>query len=85
MRSIDIGPLVKGALVIIGLAIATGHYDNLASWSRKEAARALTRNRPLPYFFEPHRKGREDRSIRTLTKAPAEKVPQNAVCPRSLD
>jgi hypothetical protein len=53
MNSVDISPLVKGLLVVIGIAIATGHYSELQSWARREAAEALMWRQPLPYFFAP--------------------------------
>jgi hypothetical protein len=53
MNSADISPLVKGILVVIGIAIATGHYGDLQNWARHEAIEALMWRRPLPYFFEP--------------------------------
>jgi hypothetical protein len=53
MNSVDISPLVKGILVVIGIAIATGHYGDLQTWTRGEAAEAVMWRRPLPYFFAP--------------------------------
>jgi len=52
MNSIDLGPLVKGCMVVIWIAIATGHYGDLWRWARREAASALVM-RPLPNFFGP--------------------------------
>jgi hypothetical protein len=42
------GDLVKGYLVIVSIAIATGHYSDLQKWAAQEAAKPMAR---LPYFF----------------------------------
>jgi hypothetical protein len=51
MNTPDIGPLVKGIMVIIGISIATGQYSNLEHWARVQAAEAFLWKEPLPYFF----------------------------------
>jgi hypothetical protein len=55
MKAIDISPLAKGLLTVIGIALATGQYGKLESWARREAIQALKWKQGLPYFFpKPH-------------------------------
>jgi len=35
------GELVKGCLVVISIALATGHYRDLRAWAMKEAFRPM--------------------------------------------
>ena len=43
--------LVKGLMVVIGLSIAIGKYDDLERWARKQTIEALIwRNGSLPVF-----------------------------------
>lgn len=39
MSAIDMSPLVKGGMVLIGIALATGHYSDLDRWARREVIR----------------------------------------------
>ncbi len=55
MGAVDISPLVKGLLVVIGISLAVGQYGRLEHWARKQAVEALVWSRPLPYFFAPPR------------------------------
>jgi hypothetical protein len=41
MKPIDISPLIKGGLVVIGIALATGQYGCFQKWSIRQVARAL--------------------------------------------
>jgi hypothetical protein len=53
MQTPDISPLVKGALAIIGLALALGQYGRLEHWARTQALHAVAWREPLPSFFAP--------------------------------
>jgi hypothetical protein len=52
MNTPDISPLVRGTLVIIGLAIALGLYPSLAHWARAQAVQAMQWHEELAYFFQ---------------------------------
>lgn len=51
MQTPDITPLVKGAIAIVGLALALGQYGRLEQWARTQALHAVAWPEPLPYFF----------------------------------
>ena len=69
MKAVDISGLVKGCLVVIGIAMATGHYGDLQRWARRQAAEALVWKRPLPYFFAP---------LKQPSRRRAQKAPNHA-------
>jgi hypothetical protein len=48
----DLSPLVKGVLVLIGIAIALGQYPRLERWARSQALEAVQWKQGLPYFFD---------------------------------
>jgi hypothetical protein len=51
----DLSPLIKGVLVLIGIAIALGQYPRLERWARTQALEAVQWKQGLPYFFAaPH-------------------------------
>ena len=50
---IDLSPLIKGLLPIIGIAISLGQYSKRGHWAREQAVEALAWKTGLPYFF-PH-------------------------------
>jgi hypothetical protein len=50
----DLSGLIKGIMVVIGIAMATGHYGDLERWARQQAIEALQWKEPLPYFFPNH-------------------------------
>jgi len=37
MKPVDLTGLIKGLLVVIGISIALGKYEQLSAWARKEA------------------------------------------------
>ena len=47
----DLAPLIKGVLVIVGIALALGQYPKLETWAREQAIEAVAWKEPLPYFF----------------------------------
>ena len=47
----DLSGLIKGLLVVIGIAITTGQYPRLEAWSRSQAIEALSWKQGLPHFF----------------------------------
>jgi hypothetical protein len=51
MQTPDLSPLVRGVIVIVGLAIALGQYPNLEKWARTQALEAVSWKQGLPYFF----------------------------------
>ncbi len=53
---IDLGPLIKGLLVVIGIAMATGHYGDLQRWARREVVESLEWKQDLPdiFAYPPH-------------------------------
>ena len=48
----DMSGLIKGILAVIGIAMATGQYPRLESWSRSQAIEALEWKQGLPHFFK---------------------------------
>lgn len=50
----DLSGLIKGIMVVIGIALATGHYGDLERWARHQAIEALQWKEPLPCFFPNH-------------------------------
>ena len=52
MNTPDLSPLIKGVLVIVGIAIAIGQYPRLEVWARSQAIQAVAWKQPLPYFFQ---------------------------------
>jgi hypothetical protein len=55
MGSVDIFPLVRGLLIVIGISIALGQYGQLEAWARKEAVHAMQPNAwPELRFFPPN-------------------------------
>ena len=53
MQTPDLSPLVKGVIVVVGLAIALGQYPKLETWARAQALEAVAWKQGLPYFFAP--------------------------------
>jgi hypothetical protein len=51
MPTPDLSPLVKGIIVIIGIAVALGQYPKLESWAKGQAIEAVAWKQGLPYFF----------------------------------
>jgi hypothetical protein len=47
----DLSPLIKGVLVLIGIAIVLGQYPRLENWARSQALEAVEWKQGLPYFF----------------------------------
>ena len=48
----DIGPLIRVAMMVIGLAMATGHYQDLRRFAAREAIRASRGWHTPPFFNE---------------------------------
>ncbi len=53
MRPAEIGSLITGLLVIIGIALAVGQYPRLERFARAQAAQALRGWQPHPFFVKP--------------------------------
>jgi hypothetical protein len=53
MQTPDLSPLVKGIIVIVGIAIALGQYPKLERWAKLQAIEAIEWKQGLPYFFPP--------------------------------
>jgi hypothetical protein len=51
MQTLDLSPLVKGIIVIVGIAIALGQYPKLERWAKTQALEAIEWKQGLPYFF----------------------------------
>jgi hypothetical protein len=66
----DLSQLTKGIMVVIGIALATGHYDELERWSRHQAINALEWKEPLPYFFPQEPENKQAVMPRNILKAP---------------
>ncbi len=47
----DISPLIKGVMAIIGIALALGQYPRLEHWAREQATQALEWRQELPDLF----------------------------------
>jgi hypothetical protein len=52
MQTPDLGPLVRGIIVVIGIAIALGQYPKLERWAKLQAIGAIEWKQGLPYFFD---------------------------------
>ena len=50
-NAIDVSPLIRGLLVVIGIAIAVGQYPKLEHWAREQAAESFAWKQGLPHFF----------------------------------
>jgi hypothetical protein len=55
-------------MVVIGIALVTGHYGELERWSRQQAIAALEWREPLPYFFSTHQPIKYGRKPMKITK-----------------
>jgi hypothetical protein len=51
MQTTDLSPLVRGIIVIVGIAIALGQYPKLERWAKTQALEAIEWRQGLPYFF----------------------------------
>ncbi len=51
MKATDITGLVKGLLVVIGLAISVGRYDDLRKFARNQAIESLKGWKSTPFFY----------------------------------
>jgi hypothetical protein len=51
MQTPDLSPLVRGIIVIIGIAIALWQYTKLERWAKLQAIEAIEWKQGLPYFF----------------------------------
>ncbi len=52
MRPADIGSLIAGLLVIVGIALAMGQYPRLERFAREQAVLALRGWEPQPFFVK---------------------------------
>lgn len=77
MQIPDLSPLIKGVIVIVGMAIATGQYGRLESWARVQALHAVAWSEPLPYFFAQPSGMSAHRALRLAQKAAHSKTPQS--------
>ena len=50
-NAIDVSPLIRGLLAIIGIAVAIGQYPKLDHWAREQAAESFAWKQGLPHFF----------------------------------
>ena len=50
-NAIDVSPLIRGLLAIIGIAVAFGQYPKLEQWAREQAAESFAWKQGLPHFF----------------------------------
>jgi len=53
VQSIDISGLVRASMLILGLAMATGYYQDVQRWAIMEFAKSLKTSK-LHYFFAEH-------------------------------
>jgi hypothetical protein len=51
MNTPDISSMVRGILVVIGLAVVVGEYPRLEHWARAQAIESMQWKQGLPLFF----------------------------------
>jgi hypothetical protein len=62
MNIVDLSPLIKGLLPIIGIAISLGQYPKLEQWARAQAVESLAWKQGLPHIFHPEHRATGDLS-----------------------
>ena len=50
-KIVDLSGLIRGLMLVIGLAVCLGKYPELAKWSRSQAEESIAWERGLPHFF----------------------------------
>jgi hypothetical protein len=51
MNTVDLGGLIKGLMVVIGIALALGRLDDLERWAANEAFRPNSTSAPIVPLF----------------------------------